>query len=346
MRSRLSFFYKWLIVLSQQRPSFKGFTLIELLISLVMASLVIAGLLFVVVDLATIDRREANLDQVQRDMNRAMNYITNDLQEAVYVYTNPQAVRAQLTADPSFPDAVDEVPVLAFWRIDPIEQGLPPCTPGPGTNSAADAIFEQCQLLGIRQAAYTLVVYVQKANDGNSNWPGQSRIIRYELSKYDSPIPNNLATRAGYRDPTDLDDAQARFEDWESDGDPRGVSSVLVDYIQAPVFAPPVPLNRAPLSDPGGECSSYGQDSSGTPLYEIVPPTASTTVQNTFFACVRRSNIEGDVENRGNQDVYVFLRGNVQGVSGGVRGYSDRTSLPILETQVLVKGVIQKGYRE
>jgi len=309
-----------------------------------MASIVVTGLLAVVVDLATIDRREANLDQVQRDMNRAMNYITNDLQEAVYVYPNPQDIRTQLAADPNFPTAVDEVPVLAFWRIDPIEEGLPTCT--PGTNDATDAIYEQCQLLQIRQAAYTLVVYVQKANDGNSNWLGQSRIIRYELSKYDSPIPSNLSMRSGYRDPTNLEDDDARFEDWRASGTPNGVSAVLVDYIQAPVFSPPVPLNRAPLSDAGGPCRGYGLDSNNVPLYTVVPSNATTSVQNTFFACVRRPDLEGDITNRGNQDVYVFLRGNVQSVSGGLRGYSDETSLPVLETQVLVKGVIQKGYRE
>jgi len=344
MRSQLSFFYKWLLILRKQRSLSKGFTLIELLISLVIASLLISGLLFVVVDLATIDRREANLDQVQRDMNRAMDYITNDLQEAVYVYSDPQSIRTQLINDPSFPkDVASEVPVLAFWRIDPIEENLPDCS---SMDTDSDA-FAQCRLLEIRQAAYTLVVYVQKANDGNSNWPGQSRIIRYELSKYNSPIPDDLTTRPGYRDPTDSLDPDARFEGWQkSSDDPRGVSAVLVDYVQAPVFDPVIELKRAPLSDTGGPCRGYGSDTDGAPLYSVVPANASTSVNNTFFACVRRSDIAGDTANRGNQDVFVFLRGNVQSAAGGLRGYSDETSLPILETQVLVKGVIQKAFRE
>lgn len=315
----------------------------ELLISVFIASLVITGLLTLVVELTKADKREANLDQVQRDMNRAMAYITNDLQESVYVYPNPQQIAAQLGGDPAFPDAVGEMPVLAFWRIDPLEQNLPTCS----STTMTATVLQQCQLLSIRQAAYTLVVYVQKVNDNSSqNWSGQSRIIRYELSKYQSPIPANLTFRPGYRDPTNPTDPSAQFPNWQPDGTPAGFQAALVDYVQKPTFAPPVALNKAPLNDAGGPCRGYGTDAGGNPLYSVVPSTATTTTNNTFFACVRSPIIVAGNANQGNQDVYVFLRGNVQSVSGGVRGYSDQTSLPVLETQVLAKGVINKGFSQ
>jgi prepilin-type N-terminal cleavage/methylation domain-containing protein len=341
MQPLLLFFYKWLFAASKQRQRLKGFTLIELLISLVMASIVMAGLLSTVVQLTKEDKREANLDQVQRDMNRAVEFMADDLQEAVYVYPNPQQMATQLAADPKFPDATGEVPVLAFWRIDPAEAGLPTCS-----TTMTTTVLQQCNLLKIRQAAYTLVVYVQKVNNGNTNWPGQSRIIRYELSKYATPIPVTLAMRSGYRDPTDPIDPLAPFEVWQSNGTPEGNANVLIDYVQAPTFPSPVALNRAPLSDAGGACRGYGLDASNNPLYSVVPSTATTTINNTFFACVRNSNIGGVIGSRGSQDVYLFLRGNVQGVNGGVRSYSDRTSLPILETQVTVKGVVNKGFSQ
>ena len=88
---------------------------------------------------------------------------------------------------------------------------------------------------------------MQRANDGNSNWPGQSRIIRYELSKYSDLA--TLTTRSGYRDPTTPDDNLASFEVWQNGGTPAGSSAVLVDYVQTPT--PPQPLNRSPLSDAG-----------------------------------------------------------------------------------------------
>ncbi len=344
MRSSISFLYRQLFAIKRRQQS-AGFTLLELLISLVVASLVMGGLLYSVVQLTTMDKREANLDQVQRDMNRAMSYITNDLQEAVYVYPNPQTVATQLNADPSFPNGVGNVPVLAFWRIDPIDNGFPNCATG------TPAFIQECQLLRIRQATYSLVVYVQRVNDGNQNWPGQSRIIRYELSKYSNRA--TLTLRPGYRDPTTPTDADAPFEVWRTgNGAPRGSASVLVDYIQAPQS---FPLNRAPLSN---SCQGYGSDTNGNPLYSIVPSDATISTNNSFFACVRNTIVGGGQTNRGSQDLYLFLRGNVQSVVGGagsysnnynnasVRGYSDETSLPILETQVLVKGVINKGFVE
>jgi len=336
MRPLVLFLYRQLFA-AKRSQQLRGFTLLELLISLVISSIVIASLLFGVVQLTTIEKRESNLDQVQRDMNRAMKYITNDLQEAVYVYPNPQQIATQIAGDTSFPGNAGEVPVLAFWRIDPIEDGLPDCSTMTG------AVLLQCQQLVVRQAAYTLVVYVQKTNDNsNRNWSGQSRIIRYELSKYRDTIPADLSFRPGYRDPTDPTDALAQFNTWQPSGTPEGFSAVLVDYVQNPT--PPVALNRSPLNDGGGACNGYGQDASNNPLYTVSPPTATTTINNSFFACVRNPLIGG--ANQGSQDVYVFLRGNVQSISGGVRGYSEETSLPILETRVLVRGVINKGFNQ
>jgi prepilin-type N-terminal cleavage/methylation domain-containing protein len=359
MQPLLLFFYRWLWVASNQHQRSKrsegtegvnGFTLMELLISLVVAGIIMAGLLTMIVQITTADKRESNLDQVQRDMNRAMEYITDDLQEAVYVYPDPQQMATQLAADPNFPDAAGEVPVLAFWRIDPIEEGLTPCNPAStGLTATQLAMQQQCRLLNIRQAAYTLVVYVQKVNDANANWSGQSRIIRYELSKYSNLA--NLTERSLYRDPTNSIDTQAPFEVWQAGsvtttGGTGGSAPVLIDYVQAPTLTPTVALNRAPLNDAGGACRGYGLDANNNPMYTVVPSTATTTANNSFFACVRNPALNNGLTSRGNQDVYLFLRGNVQGVSGGVRGYSNRTSLPILETQVLVKGVVNKGFNQ
>jgi prepilin-type N-terminal cleavage/methylation domain-containing protein len=337
MKPLLLFFYKCLSAARNQRQRLSGFTLIELLISLVIASIVMAGLLYMVVELTTMDKRENNLDQVQRDMNRAMAFIVDDLQEAVYVYTDPQQMATQLRPDTKFPDQTDTddaVSVLAFWRIDPIEDGFPTCN----STTMTTAVFQNCNLLRIRQAAYTLVVYVQKVNDGDGKWPGQSRIIRYELPRYAATIPTSLAERSGYRDPTDPTDPLASFETWQRDGTPEGIANVLVDYVQRPTFSPAVALNRAPLNHSGGPCQGYGD-------YSVAPSTATTNTNNTFFACVRNPSL-GGVGTRGSQDVFVFLRGNVQSINGGVRGYSNRTSLPILETQVLVKGVVNKDFSE
>ena len=313
-----------------------------------------SGLLYVVVELTQIDKREASLDQVQRDMQRAMDYIVDDLQEAVYVYPSDEitAITNQLATNPGYPQGADVVPVLAFWRVDPLGQ-LPDCS----SFSADKKKAKLCEVLSIRQASYTLVVYSQRVdNAANSNWSGQSQIVRSELSRYSASGLNTLTERNGYRDPTRQSDPDAQFEQWKLDAPgglsevPDGESAVLVDFVQAPDAAT---LNRSPLSDMNSgvstPCYSYGvqiDDESATadiPLYSVVPANATTTTNNSFFACVRDPDPSDDTAARANQDVYVFLRGSTQGVSGGVTSFSEASSLPILETRVLVRGVIDKN---
>lgn len=340
---------KWFLQRKRQLTSGftpSGFTLLELLISIAISSIVVSGLLYLVVEIMQIDRQESSLDQVQRDMQRAINYIGDDLQEALYVYSDPERIATVLGGDPRFPDTPEDTPVLAFWRVDPIEieDALPTvCVPGDDAYDSTAATFSNCEVLRVRQASYTLVVYVQRANDGNSNWPGQSRLIRYELSKYTDT--SDLELRNGYRDPADLTDVDSSFEGWEPDlttGVPAGTSAVLVDFVASPSTA----LNRSPLSDMNGAtaqpCFSLGSDGSGNSFYQVVPSTATTTTNTSFFSCVRSSYAEGD--NRANQDIYVFLRGNAyDGPSGNINMASEESALPILETRVLVKGIIDKS---
>lgn len=349
----LRLFYQQL-VRNQQLQRNRGFTLIELLVSLIIGSIIVVVLMDFVIDLVRVDRRETVLDQVQRDMNRALDYIADDLQEAVYIYAGAELtnVVSQLDgtnpnfgADPNFPSS--GTPVLAFWRVDPIESAIPDCSTVSATITPprTTSLRDDCRLLEVRQAAYTLVVYVQVENTTTTpNWSGQSRIVRYELPKFSNVA--TLATNSGYNDPSDQTLDTAQFPNWQATGIPSGNQDVLVDYVQAPSAAT---LNRAPLSDAGVPCDGYGNDNFGNSLYVVVPPTASTTTNNSFFACVRNPNLDNATavanNSNGNQDIYVFLRGNVQGINGGVRSFSDYTSLPILETQVLAKGVINKGQR-
>lgn len=341
--------FQWLW--RKQRQDSAGFTLLELLISMLIASIVVSGLLYLVVELAQIDRRESILDEVQRDMQRAMDYIGDDLQEAVYVYPNPERIAGLLDRDPKFPsDRENDTPVLAFWRIDPIENSpLGLCTPGSSNFNSTAADFQSCRVLRIRQSAYTLVVYVQRVNNGrnSANWSGRSRLIRYELSKYSNL--DTLTIRNGYRDPTNSTDSVAGFEVWKpkiSGGTPAGNSAVLTDFVQSPT----VLLNRPPLSPAASaattpSCSSFGSDASGNALYKVVPSTATTTSNTSFFACVRDDDLDDnpDTLERSNQDVYVFLRGNaVDGPPGVVNAFSEESALPVLETRVLVKGIIDK----
>lgn len=297
-----------------KRSKISGFTLLELLVAMIVSSIVVSGLLYLVVELLKTDRRETVLDQTQRDMQRALDYMSDDIREAVYIYSTPTTVTNSTTGLTDLP--AGGVPVLAFWRPDPINTGIPTCsTLGASTTT----IFQQCEVLKIRQSAYSLVVYLQKPNDGNANWPGKSRIIRYKLDKYSNLT--TLASTTGYRDPA----VDSNFGGWTRSGlTTNGISTVLVDFVDYDA--------TTPLTDPAS-CAFLGSS------YLTVPSTAST-LNKSFFGCIRNP---ADESGNGNQDAYLFLKGNISGAGGGLSPVGRDSALPILQTRVLMRGVVDKN---
>ena len=311
----------------------KGFTLLELLIAVAISGIVVSGLLYLVVELLRIDNRETALEEVQRDTRRAMNYIADDLREAVYVYSTPTIVASTATTDVGSALPSDAIPILAFWRIQPLSQNE---MPGPcSTAYAGDANKEErntCETLNVRRAAYELVVYSQHAGP-DAPWEGQSRISRYSLSQYTDP--KNLQETPGYIDPgLQL----SNFENWERDATeilPTGGSAVLVDYID----------RRGTSANPV-RCEDWIPGSSAGD-YNLSPP--DTPEDNSFFVCVRdpAAASQQDLQiARSNQDVYIFLRGDVSARSASVNPASDVSRSPMLQTQVLIRGVINKNPTE
>ena len=297
------------IFTAPKRSSLSGFTLLELLVAMIISSIVVSGLLYLVVELLKTDRRETVLDQTQRDMQRAIDYISDDIREAVYIYSTPTTVTSQLTDLPTSAG----IPVLAFWRPDPVEAPPQNCNT---FGAASTPRFRECEVLQIRQSAYSLVVYLQKPKDTNANWLGKSRIVRYKLDKYSNI--STLASTTGYRDPA----IDSNFSGWTRSGlSTNGVSTILTDFVDYDASASP--------ADPAS-CASLG------PSYVMVPSTASAS-KRTFFACIRNPD-----ESR-NQDAYLFLRGNIDGAGGGFGPIGRDSALPVLQTRVMMRGVVDKN---
>ncbi|PZO59934.1 MAG: hypothetical protein DCF15_02875 [Phormidesmis priestleyi] len=315
----ISRLYQQLSLTNRSKSS--GFTLLELLVAMIISSIVISGLLYLVVELLKTDRRESVLDQTQRDMQRAMDYISDDIREAVFLYENPSIMSTASTHLTDLP--LGAVPILAFWRPDPINTAaqLPTCSAYPSTTTT----FQECEVLRIRQATYSLVVYLQTPRDSNANWPGESRIIRYELDKYSNSA--TLASTPGYRDPTS---EGVSFDTWTRSGSSTlGQKSVLVDFVDDPT----TPLTRT------RPCQTL--DPTSTATYATVPRAASTsnTIHTSFFGCIRSSAANAG----GNQDAYLYLRGSTDGAGGALGPLGRESSLPTLETRVLMRGVINKN---
>ncbi|WP_035985802.1 PilW family protein [Leptolyngbya sp. KIOST-1] len=297
----------------------RGFTLIELLVAIAVGSLIVGTMLFLVVELLRINRREEILTQTQQDMRRAIDYITRDAGEAVFIYSTPAEVVGQLN---DFPRA-GEVPVLAFWRLDPLD----PTNANVRTffNTACSATFtgarlNECNTLRLRQGYYTLVVYAQQQNTGNDIWGGRSRIIRYELPKYTAGGLANLNITPGYAEPTGTTN---NFANWTSAGNtPRNIS-VLTDFVDN------TDANQATT----GLCPDG---------YLQTPANA-----NNFYACVlegttRANPNDAALTTGSNQTLIVFLRGNADTQNSALGSFSQAGALPTLRSEVLIRGVLDK----
>ena len=338
--------YRWL--LQKQRSQQSGFTLTEVLVSMVIAGIIISGLLFLVVELLRVDRREIALEQVQRDMQRAMDYVSDDLREAVYVYPvlSSAGVIPGTTISEGIVDRIPElktridssrsVPVLAFWRINPISDLPDTCT------GSADEV-RNCELAKTRRVTYSLVVYYQQPRDtvtANYPWQGESVLRRFELEQY---VPGSLTTTPGYRDPVDR--ALTNFEQWEPDGTVtsqvvRDSTQVLVDYVDSvstdlatAVSCPNLirDLNSPLTSETDAAAAQYD--------YLLSPINATNTTG--MFTCVRNPE-SVDLASRSTQDVYLFLQGNAQAAGSSLQPASQVSRLPALSTQVKLGGVIDR----
>jgi len=311
----------WLLKANRHRR--QGFTLIELLVSIIVGSIIVSALLFLVTELNRFNGREELLTQTQQNMRRALDFISSDVSEAVFVYTDPTTVVDQLDDEPA-----NATPILAFWRLDPVDTEDLECD---------DDNRAECETLLVRQSAYTLVVYFQTDDNTDSPiWEGESRIIRYQLPKYGSGADDieNLNQRPGYLDPS-LEETD--FDGWtkQTGENTDGIAQALTDFVSRPDAISAADLRPCPGDDPDD------------PNDIIRTPTLS----NSFYVCVRSGETEITAEgfnegllNRTNQSVFIALTGNA--ARGGndilVGSSSDASRLPTLESEVFIRGVIEK----
>lgn len=328
--------WQYRLLLAFKRSSIKGFTLLELLIAVTISSIVVSGLLYLVVELLRIDSRETALEEVQRDTQRAMNYMVDELREAVYVYSTPGTITTPNTIANSVTGVgaalpSGSVPILAFWKASPISAGNMPSGACSTTFSGSAAKISACEALKIRRASYDLVVYSQISGPARP-WKGKSRIVRYVLKQYEDA--RTLQETIGYVNPGIDRFTVDSFKDWVKGAGtlPSNRSAVLVDYIDARL------TTGTPI-----DCNAL----TGSPGYLSSPPNAVTGT--SFFACIRDTDTQSDDRqregqfSRSNQDVYLFLRGDASVRSSSLSPASDASRSPTLQTQVLIRGIINKS---
>jgi type II secretory pathway pseudopilin PulG len=194
-----------------------GFTMIELLVGAILAFLIISPLMGFVVSILNDDKRESAKTASDQEIQAALDYITEDLNQAIYIYDR-EGVVALNNNDGIAKDS--KTPILAFWKRAFARRVLP-VFDGATCPDDCDDTF-----------VYSLVVYYV-TQDGSQIWnENTARIERMEISNgVRNPFSGEFVE--GYRP----DDAYNDFdsEDWNAwtkADDLPGVQ-VLVDYIDA-----------------------------------------------------------------------------------------------------------------
>lgn len=270
-----------------------GFTLIELLVAIILAALVLGPLLGFMINILDSDRKEQAKANSEQEIKNALDYIAQDLSQAVYIYdatglnnnfnTNPanSGIRNQIPPYAPGSSAVgcnpgECVPVLVFWKRQQRPKVAPTvknaaanyCTTTP--NNCNDAFV------------YSLVGYYLIENT-DSTWSKAARIGRFEI-------------RDGVRDP---------FESTQPNGDPR--------YIANPNEQPSPGFKLFDLKTAGSvrQAMNTWQNSGSftaqtpkiQPLIDYVdqsengltpncpsPALVPSTLTGGFYACVNNSN--------------------------------------------------------
>ena len=309
-----------------------GFTLAELLIGLVMAFLVLTPLFGLMISIMNTDEKEQAKTTSEQELQTAIDFITRDLQQAVYIYdsqgvtNNYSATAANSGIRDSLPTVAGGVPILVFWKQEVVSNVIP--TTGPNDDASV----------------YSLVAYYL-INSPSTIWSNTARIARWQIkdgvrSPSDSGVTCNSSYNTSIRfvdadncpspgfKPFDLD-----MNQWQRSGSFTNDPQVLVDYIdQTPNNQTPNNQTNVPNITPS--CANANQSS------VTITPISSATM-TSFYACV--SNY-ADPTNQGQviSTAQIFIRGNalarIQTSNIDYKDNSQQTYFPTVSAIIQARG--------
>ena len=272
-----------------------GFTLVELLIGLVMAFLVFTPLFGLMISIMNTDEMEQAKTTSEQELQTAIDFITRDLQQAVYIYNsqgvtnNYNTIAANSGIKDSLPTVTDGVPILVFWKQEVVSNVIPTT----GTNKDDASI-------------YSLVAYYL-INSPSTIWSNTARIARWHIKdgvrspsdtsgvtcnpSYNTSIKFVTCPSPGFK-PFDLD-----MNQWQRSGSFTNDPQVLVDFIDQ------TPRNKTTVPNITPSCAQDANQPGVT-----ITPISSTTM-TSFYACV--SNY-ADPTNQGQviSTAQIFILGN------------------------------------
>jgi type II secretory pathway pseudopilin PulG len=316
----------------RQAQKTSGFTLLELLVAMVLAFLVITPLLGFVVNIMETDRKEQAKANSEQELKAALDYITQDLQQAVYIYDadgldrkysktlGKSGIKDQIPPDVTprvsgcSPNPNSCVPVLVFWKREQRRQVVqvnksgascpPPATADPSKVSTNCNDAYVYSLVG-----YYLIADANNSNSGNP-WSNSARIARFEISDgvvdTSKPLikkkPQYLTTQPkdkGFNafDLQGIGTLKQKMNKWQKDTTTpyefEFGNNVLVDYIDRPT---PPTVKQLP-----GEMTCLQRLPAATKDTSLLEQRVPSDEKiNNFYACVNSNKNYARIYLRGN----------------------------------------------
>jgi type II secretory pathway pseudopilin PulG len=315
-----------------------GFTLIELLMAMVLAFLVITPLLGFVVNILDTDRKEQAKANSEQELKAALDYIAQDLQQAVYIYDADglnKTTTAKRSPNSGIKDQIPPLgrgatgcdnnsnssctPVLVFWKRELRNKVMPARNITPNNIDCANAnVALKCDDAYV----YSLVGYylITGNSPGGNTWSSAARIARFQIrdgvvapSQRRTSTPSyiryggrDLKPDQGFKafDLRGIGTLKQKMNNWKKDGNNYSFafgSNVLVDYIDLP--NPNPSFQRLP---PGGiDCDTTNINPNRTPLIPREQRVPSDRRINSFYACVSSPGV-----NANSNYARIYIRGN------------------------------------
>ncbi|MEG4203638.1 hormogonium polysaccharide secretion pseudopilin HpsC [Microcoleus sp. Pol7_A1] len=289
----------------------KGMTLVELLVGAIMAFLIITPMLGFVVDMLNTDRREQVKSNTEQDLQAAVDFIAQDLSQAIYIY-DQVGITATTAKLPPPPTNTTGTPILVFWKRQQIKNAVPiNSTVSAKTPSACPPNGSECNDTYV----LSLVVYYQIRDIApNPTWCQPSggtcptRIARYEI-RDGVKNPSSFDPTNPYYSLTDADEyaPDAAFDPSFDISKPlvnvtKGAgfkdAQVLVNYIDHS-SGPTVTVNECTTAL-GNPMDTTGVTPKAIPETTLRIPPAPPDIVNSFYACVDTSKNIARVTLRGN----------------------------------------------
>lgn len=190
---------------SSINPKEKGMTMIELLVGTIIAFIILTPLMGMVIGLLNDDSRESAKASTEQEIQSALEYITEDVSQALYIYTDTTST------DPQLNKQIDQLktnnflpttgtPILVFWKRKLIENAVPvnltttplpkDCTPDTCNDTYVLSLVSYHLLRETKQDS----IWCQPKSTDLQKCP--SRIIRYEISDWLKKTDGTAYTKA------------------------------------------------------------------------------------------------------------------------------------------------------